>query len=45
MTPEDKKHLKLLEEKLKNSNLNATEIAYYNRILRVTSMPDLTQVQ
>lgn len=45
MTPEDQKHLNLLEEKLKNSNLNATEKAYYNRILRVTSMPDLTQVK
>lgn len=45
MTPEDQKHLNLLEEKIKNSNLNATEIAYYNRILRVTSMPDLTQLK
>lgn len=45
MTPEDQKHLNFLEEKLKNSNLNATEIAYYNRILRVTSMPDLTKVK
>ncbi len=44
MTPEDQKHLKDLEEKLKNSNLNATETAYYNRILRVTSMSDLTKV-
>lgn len=45
MTPQDQKHLKNLQEKLKNSNLNATELAYYNRILRVTSMPDLTKVK
>ncbi len=44
MTTEDQKHLKALEEKLKNFKLNATEIAYYNRILRVTSMPDLTKI-
>lgn len=44
MITQDKKHLKDLEEKIKKSNLSESEIAYYNRILRVTSMPDLTKV-
>jgi hypothetical protein len=42
MIEADKNYLKELQEKIKNSNLSESEIAYYIRILRVTSMPDLT---
>lgn len=44
MTEADQKHLEKLKEKINSWNLNDSELAYYNRILRVTSMPDLTKV-
>jgi len=42
MIQQDQKYLEKLKEKINSWVLSESEIAYYNRILRVTSMPDLT---
>lgn len=45
MKHNDQQYLQELEEKIKTSNLDESQEAYYKRILRVCNMPDLTKVK
>jgi hypothetical protein len=41
---DDKYYLNILQEKINNKNISPTQKAYFERILRVYNMPNLTQV-
>jgi hypothetical protein len=40
----DEYYINLLKEKIQDKNINSSQKAYYERILRVYNMPDLSKI-